>query len=574
MGKKNVLDVDDLKLIKKYYGENLAKFCRAKFPTILEHSGVLWKVLSGNFAPTHSLYQDLEQNQQFDKFFNLVFTESLKYLPKAEVYNNYGKSPKELLDMAGYILYPECKSKRDILKFKKYYSYGEELCSFNGDRTQSCRVWFAVKKDAEKIKRTDFSNPQRQDEYGISVISIQFAKDGHNTLSIKNRYNHTVSNPDSTFSNNLDNIVPGLTKAFEDTYGMVQDHVEENDQDFTGYIKSKTGERYRINREYMWTMSCAFCENNVIVDRYGIVKTYDKSRYVLFDNYLLDMKGKNIICLDELALPMEDDAFIESVLMGGTIDKIEINRDGDNKILHIFNSNGKDCFITLSKTNALIGYKNDNITELVNDFLSKAALLEVLDVPNVTKIGDGVLEDNAMLKALNAPKVETIGDNFLMNNISLKELSLSSVKKIGACALRLNCDIKTLDLPNVEEIDEDCFCCNRELESLFAPKLKKMGNYSFNSVKKIKKVYLPSLEYMGYSIFRFNNSIVEFIAPRLKEMENSCFEENKVLNKVNLKSILNLGRDCFKKRKLLKLAINLKIKANNRRVKKEEKLER
>ena len=40
------------------------------------------------------------------------------------------------------------------------------------------------------------------------MISIQFTKDDAHTLSIKNRYNHSVNDPDATFSNNLDNIIP------------------------------------------------------------------------------------------------------------------------------------------------------------------------------------------------------------------------------------------------------------------------------------------------------------------------------------------------------------------------------
>ena len=39
--------------------------------------------------------------------------------------------------------------------FKKYYEPYEELCTFNGGRLNSCRVWFAIKKDVDKIKREE-----------------------------------------------------------------------------------------------------------------------------------------------------------------------------------------------------------------------------------------------------------------------------------------------------------------------------------------------------------------------------------------------------------------------------------
>lgn len=85
-----------------------------------------------------------------------------------------------------------------------------------------CHVFFAIKTNVDSIQRKHFLNPERQDEYGTSVISIQFTKDESCTLSIKNRYNHRVINCDATFSNNLDNIIPGLTRSFEKYYGLKQ----------------------------------------------------------------------------------------------------------------------------------------------------------------------------------------------------------------------------------------------------------------------------------------------------------------------------------------------------------------
>ena len=85
------------------------------------------------------------------------------------------------------------------------------LCSFAIKRLQTHHVFFAVKDNALNLKRSDFINPLREDEYSTSVISIQFTKGFNNRISIKSRYNHSVDNPDATFYNNLENIVPGLT---------------------------------------------------------------------------------------------------------------------------------------------------------------------------------------------------------------------------------------------------------------------------------------------------------------------------------------------------------------------------
>ena len=203
--------IDDLKIIKKYYGEKMSHLCRELFPTILETPGKLSEIILNTFEPSRLLYEDLMRFNLKLHFQNLI-------------YGLYGvedtdepvtKTPEELLDEAGYILY-ECHSEKDIQSFKKYYAPGEALCTFHGGRLERCHVFFAVKKNVDQIKREDFKCPHRQDEYGTSVISIQFSRGSTNTISIKNRYNHRVENPDATFSNNLDNIILGLSDSFEE----------------------------------------------------------------------------------------------------------------------------------------------------------------------------------------------------------------------------------------------------------------------------------------------------------------------------------------------------------------------
>lgn len=208
----------DLKLIKKKYGEEMSHLCRELFPVILEQEGLLSKLLLDNFEPSHFLYEDIVKNGVVNSFKNYIYSFIDVEIEKGV---RVDKNPKELLSEAGYDLY-ECHSESDIQKFKKYYTSKEELCTFNGRRLNDCYVFFAVKKNVDQIRRGNFNHPKRQDEYGTSVISIQFTRDETHTLSIKNRYNHTVDNPDATFSNNLDNIIPGLTDSFSKYYGLEQ----------------------------------------------------------------------------------------------------------------------------------------------------------------------------------------------------------------------------------------------------------------------------------------------------------------------------------------------------------------
>lgn len=96
-----------------------------------------------------------------------------------------------------------------IAECEKYYASGEKICTYNNlsGRMNQYHMLVAIKKNIDKIQRS--KKPQREDEYGTSILNIQIAKNGSH-MSIKNRYNHTVSECDSTLNNNLDLLVPGL----------------------------------------------------------------------------------------------------------------------------------------------------------------------------------------------------------------------------------------------------------------------------------------------------------------------------------------------------------------------------
>ena len=58
---------NDLKIIKKYYGEKMSKLCRKLFPTILETEGLLSTLLLDHFEPNHFLYDDIiKQDRKVD----------------------------------------------------------------------------------------------------------------------------------------------------------------------------------------------------------------------------------------------------------------------------------------------------------------------------------------------------------------------------------------------------------------------------------------------------------------------------------------------------------------------------
>ena len=106
-----------------------------------------------------------------------------------------------------------------IAECEKYYSAGERICTYNNleKRMQEYHMIVAIKENIDNIKRS--KNPERDDEYGTSILNIQIARNGSH-MSIKNRYNHTVGQCDSTFNNDLNHITMGLQNMVLGYYGF------------------------------------------------------------------------------------------------------------------------------------------------------------------------------------------------------------------------------------------------------------------------------------------------------------------------------------------------------------------
>lgn len=146
----------DLINIKKYYGEEMMRLCRNLFPGFLEHEGLLFELLEANFDHSKFLYEDLLENNLISKFKNYIYS-----LVDVQ-FKNFDtiKTPFELMKEIGYTLY-ECKTEEDIQNFRRYYQKHEELCTFSSERLNDHYVFFAVKNDADKIKRENFPKPSK-----------------------------------------------------------------------------------------------------------------------------------------------------------------------------------------------------------------------------------------------------------------------------------------------------------------------------------------------------------------------------------------------------------------------------
>ena len=497
---------EELKIIKKKYGEKMAHFCRDYFATILETDGLLLKLMLEHFEPSHDLYEDIINQKKEIDFKNYIY--SLVDVEKNKEIKGIN-TPMELLSEVGYDLY-ECTSEEDIQKFKKYYAKGEELCTFDGGRLDRCYVFFAVKKNVFDIKREDYPNPQRQDEYGTSVISIQFTRDDTHTLSIKNRYNHTVNNPDSTYSNNLDNIVEGLTVSFAEHYGLVQQHPN-NRLELESYVKASDGKYYKYNQEFF---NVYYCPHNIVIDHYE-VKRYDKEKYIVFDYFILDLVNKEIRLYDRIK-----DAFPDTIL---NIQKIEIKRKEEEK----------EIIITLKDNKVTIVIDKDN-------------RMIKLDYPKIKQVGDGFLGNAEFLKEINLPNIEIIDNEFLYHNDCLRKINMPRLRIIGDRFLNLNFSLEELSLPSLEETGISFLVCNRKLRKLNFPNLKKVGDSFLASNTHLMEISLPSLEETGNNFLEDNVFLKKLSLPLLKKVENNFLLRNRFLEEVNLPSLEEVGDNFLK----------------------------
>ena len=543
----------DLKIIKKKYGENMMHLCRKFFPTILEKEGILSQVILDSFEASHELYNDLISNNLEATFENYIY-ERLDY--KIDKIVKITKTPKELLSEAGYDLY-ECHTENEIQEFKKYYSPGEELCTFRGGRLENCYVFFAVKKNTEEIKRANFHNPDRQDLYGTSVLSIQFTRDDAHHLSIKNRYNHTVVNPDATFSNNLDNIIPGLTDSFEKCYGMAQ-KCNSNNFEIPNYVC--VGEKYyKYNYEID---NIYYCPNNIIIDNYE-VKRLDKRKYILLDYYILDFQNKEIKSYQPI------DSFPSTI---GKITKIEVEKDEEEKRIKIETVDGS-VFISLDKNNNIIYYQNDTVKKISdnfmrynvtlsnlklpqaqiieNSFLYHNKALKVIELPECREIGNYFLKNNTSIKNVYLPKAQVIEDYFLHYNEALEVIELPECREIGSQFLENNKNIENVYLPQVQTIENSFLAYNKALEVIELPKCWKIKGRFLENNTNIKNIYLPQVEIIEEAFLRNNEALESIELPECREIGNYFLEFNKNIKSIYLPKAEHLGFDFLRNNETL-----------------------
>lgn len=266
-------------LYKKKFGENSARLIRDNYAESLD--GLEFLGYISKKCKTKTNAKNVLSN-----------LENLLYVKNS--YLNEGKNRKEaennekledILEGSGYE-YKVIKNIAELMDYKKYYSQGEVLCTYNNPlgRLNDYHMIILSKKDLDKIKRN--GNPKREDEYSTSLLNIQIHRQ-FNNVSIKSRYNHTVDNPDAVYSNNLDRIAEGLSGAIEKKLGIKINH--KNNEEIPDNLKLAEGfiVSYWIERNNVYVGEDVYVDN----DRIYWINTNEE---LIADQFLINFKKKTV----------------------------------------------------------------------------------------------------------------------------------------------------------------------------------------------------------------------------------------------------------------------------------------
>lgn len=393
------------------------------------------------------------------------------------------RDPFELLYKAGYKAeYADTLAKQNSIE--PYFKPSERLCTFDDPtRFQDYYIINAVKYNAKELKRADFKHPKREDEYGTSVISIQIFKKG-GVISIKNRYNHSIDNPDNTFNSNPDNIIYGLSAALKNYFNV--DFSSQQEDLSCGYaiIKDQIIKyNYEVNNIYYGKDFIATGDQI-----YGI----DKRHQMIMDYFIFDFKQKKILNnFNGIQLVTNDcftDVFNEEIY--GTTIQTKRNPNKSYTIL-------SDNMPVIEIKDGTIRYLYLNkASKIGNNFLYRTKTLRKVYLPNVLEVGNSFLRDDKVLSTIDLSKCQFFGHQFLYQDTAIKKLSLPEAITFGDEALH----------------------GAKKLNDLYLPKCKKIGNWSLYYNTELKNLCLPENVNVGDG-FLYNNK--EFSKRYNQQKENT-----------------------------------------------------
>lgn len=525
------------KQIRKQNGEKFAQVIRGD----RHHDGGLCDV--PNIV---HLLEFAGKNEEDAKLLYPVIKEIYKSVEKSKY--NSEKSPLELLNEAGYDAFVVTTEKQKN-SIRPYFRPNEELCTFaDPDRHKDYYMIHAIKRGADKIKPS--VHPQRQDEYGTSVISIQILKTG-GFISIKNRYNHTVDNPDATFGNNPDNIIPGLSDSLKKYF----------DVDFTASEHPLPNNFRIIGNQFVhfnYEVDNVYYDANHYAQGSKIT-TLNPDYEIMLDNVILDKRTGTIRSVNQGTQDLSN--VLNNEISGHKI-KAENDKTTGETVIEIIDENQNKKELARIKNGCITSLRLYKTSEIGSSFLRRTKALKELYAPKLKKMGPSCFMFCNKLKNLYVPELEEMGNDCFARSYELKELNLPKLKKMAGGCFSRSGKLEKLYIPELEEMKYGSFSDgNEKLTEFNAPKLKKIGPNSFQVCRNLKKLYIPELEEIKDDVFCNVRHVREINAPKLKKMGACCFNYcAMILKRLYFPELEEMKWDCFSNAKIIQNLYAPKLK--------------
>lgn len=411
-----------------------------------------------------------------------------------------------------------------------FYRDGEKLCTFGTGRYKGYYMINAIKRNIDKIKRAEF--PRREDIYGTSSLSIQVLKTG-GKISIKNRYNHTVSDPDNTYSSNPNYISKGMTSALK----------KELDVSFNVSTK-QLPHHYQYIRNSLFKSSCEingilFGENCYSID--GQIYPIDERKEILVENYLINLKEKTIISIPEResngSYHDKNITVLRRELEGK---RLEVRIDKKTKERVLF-ADGKE--VLRLNGSRLVGLTLPLTTTLADKEITNFEWLKSFSAPYLTKMGDDCILCTG-LKNFSAPHLKKVGRNpFSGVDVSLAHMEIDTLKKQGSFFVeKMFFNAESNEFSNV-----DRFYSKFGVIELLNQEIKGK-KVTFKDGKKVKEIYangqkilsFEKIDYVTWDITYLNFPTITKLPSNaltgVRSLKEARFENLEVVEENNFSS--------------------------------------
>lgn len=590
---------EKFKAVKKAFGETTAKIIRSEMPFVFDHDIEPFIKYLSNKIPIKSHVAFIVENYASSLQSQYLEEQQLKTeTVKKEV------GAKELAEKAGYEFF-DANTEGKLMSFKKDFREGSVLCTFGNlpYRLTSNFIFWLRKHDADETLPADELTqdnlsqswkdylkqkgrlkedgtydltalyPEREDPYGTSSMSVQIDKIGGD-ISIKNRYNHKVDNPDATLSNNLDTIIKGLHEAvFKETGVEFGDQQQElpgqviSDSDGRLFkIGDVIGEEYygdgfftdgfsNGNRRFIFLFDNERIIEGLVFDNKGVMQTYVGSSVAYakfpFVNAIdsAEFRKNNTT---KFNLTIDDKKYyIEIKTNSGKVESIKGDapvemRSGSlsNSIylkeVHLPNVKAIQYGMFMYVPN-LRSINLEGVTEIGSNSFNNLPI-ENLNLPNLEKAGNNVFTHLPWVRELNFPKLQTVGSGFNYNG-SLRKLNLPSLVVASMDFLNDNPLLFNVNLPKLQIVGNRSFNDNLEIILLKLPELTHLGDDTLNENHSLRNIYLPNLEMLGALSIRYNQLLGTISLPKLEKIPDLSIYNNPSLQTLDLRKVFVVGEE-------------------------------